>query len=135
MCPPSGLADSRPRGSQGAGRLLKMSGPIAGPAILRLTLESRENFAPHPAFGHPLPAYAGRGATTLRVPLLPARGEKVPEGRMRGVSLEDHMRRTASLVRLRGDSRACQRGGRTRASAPPSEKKGGQARVPVLQSF
>src|SRR5205085_10626170 len=39
--------------------------------------------APHPAFGHPLPAPAGRGATT-QVPLLPACGEKVPEGRMRG---------------------------------------------------
>src|SRR5438067_11147523 len=106
MCPPSGLADSRPRGSQGAGRLLKMSGPIAGPAILRLTLESRENFAPHPAFGHPLPAYAGRGATTLRVPLLPARGEKVPEGRMRGVSLEAEARGLGGCAALNANSHA-----------------------------
>src|SRR5947207_546393 len=44
---------------------------------------------PSPAASrHPLPAHAGRGATTPRVPLLPARGEKVPEGRMRGASLE-----------------------------------------------
>src|SRR5215213_1557351 len=50
-----------------------------------------EGEAPHPAFGHPLPAVAGRGATThtrdafASVALLPARGEKVPEGRMGGL--------------------------------------------------
>src|SRR5436305_14985008 len=48
---------------------------------------------PHPAFGHPLPAHAGRGATTQRVPLLPACGEKVPEGRMRGSSSPVILRR------------------------------------------
>jgi RecB family exonuclease len=50
--------------------------------------------APHPAFGHPLPAVAGRGATTPEVSLLPARGEEVPPsaslrasfGRMRGAT-------------------------------------------------
>jgi len=40
-------------------------------------------FAPHPAFGHPLPASRGEGT---RQCLLPEYGEKVPEGRMRGIS-------------------------------------------------
>ena len=43
--------------------------------------------APHPAFGHPLPAHRGegqRGSAPRSVALLPARGEKVAEGRMRG---------------------------------------------------
>ena len=54
--------------------------------------------APHPAFGHPLPAQRGEGqpegqsthgqpteGQPMPVALLPAGGEKVPEGRMRGV--------------------------------------------------
>ena len=46
----------------------------------------RVDDAPHPAFGHPLPASGARGNTQGFVALLPARGEKVPEGRMRGVN-------------------------------------------------
>src|SRR5436309_1813848 len=45
--------------------------------VISAVLSDRGN-APHPAFGQPLPAHAGRGATTQRVPLLPACGEKVP---------------------------------------------------------
>ena len=48
--------------------------------------------APHPAFGHPLPAYAGRGMSIEHVrdstPFAPTQvGEKVAEGRMRGLNL------------------------------------------------
>ena len=35
-------------------------------------LDMQRLTAPHPAFGHPLPAFAGRGATKPQVPLLPA---------------------------------------------------------------
>src|SRR5687768_1783891 len=54
--------------------------------------------APHPAFGHPLPASGARGQL---LPFSPRRGEKVPEGRMRGVVL---VSRTVSRHRhqLRG---------------------------------
>ena len=45
--------------------------------------------APHPAFGHPLPAPRGEGQLEF-VALLPARGEKVREARMRGVRIEHH---------------------------------------------
>jgi hypothetical protein len=43
--------------------------------------------APHLAFGHPLPADAGRGVMTKErrfLPFAPRSGEKVAEGRMRG---------------------------------------------------
>src|SRR5205823_10802652 len=41
---------------------------------------------PSPAFGHPLPAARARG--NKKFPFSPPRGEKAPEGRMRGASLE-----------------------------------------------
>jgi len=47
--------------------------------LLRGDFADATLFAPHPAFGHPLPASRGEGT---RETLLPARGEK--EGRMRG---------------------------------------------------
>ena len=53
--------------------------------------------SPHPAFGHPLPAARGEGQPTpsfLRfVALLPAGGgEKVAEGRMRGIGISRETR-------------------------------------------
>jgi hypothetical protein len=49
---------------------------------------SIDDSAPHPAFGHPLPASRGEGAATFCVvrAFSPQRGEKVREARMRGVS-------------------------------------------------
>jgi len=43
--------------------------------------------APHPAFGHPLPASRGEGPGVES--LLPARGEKVREARMRGFTIAE----------------------------------------------
>ena len=63
--------------------------PACGEKVREARMRGCELRAPHPAFGHPLPASRGEGlrATVFRVGLLPACGEKVREARMRGVTL------------------------------------------------
>src|SRR5260370_14132551 len=53
------------------------------PADRTLMKSFRKVMTPHPRFADPLPASQGEGERPF-VPLLPACGEKVAEGRMRG---------------------------------------------------